>query len=136
MKKVLFVVLLFMTSVAYAQRKKEVTASEPPASNAILAKVAGMQAFSGFFEFFYDAKQDKVFLVIDKFDSEFLYINSLTAGVGSNDIGLDRGQLGGERIIKFERRGPKVLMVEPNYRYRAISDNPDEKRAVQEAFAQ
>jgi hypothetical protein len=136
MKKVLFVVLLFMTSVAYAQRKKEVTASEPPASNAILAKVAGMQAFSGFFEFFYDAKQDKVFLVIDKFDSEFLYINSLTAGVGSNDIGLDRGQLGGERIIKFERRGPKVLMVEPNYRYRAISDNPDEKNAVQEAFAQ
>ncbi|HEX6889688.1 MAG TPA: zinc-dependent metalloprotease [Chryseolinea sp.] len=136
MKKVLFIVLLFVMSAAFGQRKKEATPSEPPASNAILSKVAGMQAFSGFFEFFYDSKQDKIFLIIDKFDSEFLYINSLTSGVGSNDIGLDRGQLGGERIVKFERRGPKVLMVEPNYRYRAISDNPDEKRAVQEAFAQ
>ncbi|HEY5915936.1 MAG TPA: zinc-dependent metalloprotease, partial [Chryseolinea sp.] len=86
--------------------------------------------------FYYDVKQDKILLAIDKFDTEFLHINSLTAGVGSNDIGLDRGQLGGERIVKFERRGPKVLMVEPNYRYRAISDNADEKRAVQEAFAQ
>ena len=87
-----------------------------------------------FLSFIYDVKQDKILLVIDKFDSEFLHINSLTAGVGSNDIGLDRGQLGGERIVKFERRGPKVLMVEPNYRYRANSDNADEKRAVQEAF--
>jgi hypothetical protein len=136
MKKVLFIVPLLVVSVAFGQRKKEATASDTPAPNAIQSKVAGMQAFTGFFEFYYDVKQDKILLVIDKFDSEFLYINSLTAGVGSNDIGLDRGQLGGERIVKFERRGPKVLMVEPNYRYRAISDNADEKRAVQEAFAQ
>jgi hypothetical protein len=49
---------------------------------------------------------------------------------------LDRGQLGNERIVKFQRVGPKVLMIQPNYAYRAISDNPDERRAVQEAFAQ
>jgi hypothetical protein len=48
---------------------------------------------------------------------------------------LDRGQLGGERVVKFEKRGPKVLLIEPNYRYRAISNNPDERKAVEEAFA-
>jgi hypothetical protein len=136
MKKVLVIVPMLVMSVAFGQRKRDVAASDPPVQNSIQNKVAGMQAYPGFFEFYYDVKQDKILLVIDKFDSEFLHINSLTAGVGSNDIGLDRGQLGGERIVKFERRGPKVLMVEPNYKYRAVSDNVDEKRAVQEAFAQ
>jgi hypothetical protein len=74
--------------------------------------------------------------MIASWDTEFLYVNSLPAGVGSNDIGLDRGQLGAKRIVKFDRRGPKVLMVQPNYDYRAITSNPDEKRAVEEAFAQ
>ncbi|MBA4053156.1 MAG: peptidase [Marivirga sp.] len=95
-----------------------------------------MKSLPGYFEFYYDDKKDKLFLVIDKFNQEFLYVNSLAAGVGSNDIGLDRGQLGAERIVKFERRGPKVLLTEPNYDYRAITQNADEKRAVEEAFAQ
>lgn len=136
MKKVLFIVPLMIISVAFGQRKKETPPPPPPAQGNIKTKVAGLQSFPGFIEFFYDAKQDKIYLIIDKFDTELLYVNSLTAGVGSNDIGLDRGQLGGERIIRFERRGPKVLMVEPNYRYRALSNNPDERRAVQESFAQ
>ncbi len=95
-----------------------------------------MKKYSGYFEFYYDEKQDKIFLVIDKFDTEFLYVESLTAGIGSNDIGLDRNQLGSERIVKFERRGPKVLLTQLNYDYRAVSNNEAERRAVQEAFAQ
>lgn len=102
----------------------------------ILAKTAGMKKYEGFFEFYYDEKQDKVFLVIDKFDTEFLYVNSLPAGIGSNDIGLDRGQLGDERVVKFDRRGPKVLLLQPNYGYRANSDNVMERKAVEQAFAQ
>ena len=136
MKKVLVLLPLFVISLAFAQRKEKSAVQDQTGHSAIQDKVAGMQSFPGFFPFYYDAKQDRILLLIDKFDAEFLYINSLPAGVGSNDIGLDRGQLGGERIVKFERRGPKVLMVEPNYKYRAISDNPDESRAVQEAFAQ
>ena len=137
MKKVFLFCLLGLTSVTFAQRKNETSENSTPlAENAIQTKVAGMKNYGGYFEFFYDAKQDKIYLSIDKFDTEFLYINSLAAGIGSNDIGLDRGQLGDERIVKFERRGPKVLMLEPNYRYRAVSNNPAEKRAVEEAFAQ
>jgi len=31
-------------------------------------------------------------------------------GVGSNPLGLDRGQLGGSHVVRFERIGPKVLI--------------------------
>ncbi|MDQ7063260.1 MAG: zinc-dependent metalloprotease [candidate division KSB1 bacterium] len=99
-------------------------------------KIAGMKAFPGYFTFYWDAQAGKIWLEIARFDEEFLYVNSLAAGVGSNDIGLDRGQLGRSRVVKFIRSGPKVLLVQPNYRYRATSDNPFEQRAVEEAFAQ
>ena len=131
-----FFFLFLLTSVAFAQNKKKRSENKVPQASAIEAKVAGMQKFSGYTEFYYDTKQDKIYLIIDKFDTEFLYVVSLSAGVGSNDIGLDRGQLGGERIVKFERHGPKILLVQPNYFYRAITENVDERRAVQEAFAQ
>lgn len=100
------------------------------------SKIGGMQKFPGYFDFYYDDKQDKIFLLIKKFDEEFLYVNSLPAGIGSNDIGLDRGQLGSSRVVKFERRGPKILMVEPNYAFRALTDMANERRSVEEAFAQ
>jgi hypothetical protein len=95
-----------------------------------------MKKYPGFFEFYFDEQQDKIHLLIDKFETEFLYVESLTAGIGSNDIGLDRNQLGRERAVKFQRRGPKVLLTEINLRYRAISDNAAERKAVEEAFAQ
>lgn len=135
--KQLSVILLFLVFVtgSFAQKKKSGDDTAPQASP-IAAKVAGMPEHVGYFNFYYDAKQDKIHLLIDKLDTEFLYVPSLTAGVGSNDIGLDRNQLGRERIVKFERRGPKILLVEPNYFYRAVSNNEAERRAVTESFAQ
>ena len=64
-----------------------------------------------------------------------LYQTSLPAGIGSNPIGLDRGQLGGTYVVSFERIGPKVLMTQPNYRYRALSNDEAERRAVADSFA-
>ena len=72
---------------------------------------------------------------VPKLDTEVLYSTGFGAGLGSNDIGIDRGALAGSRIVKFERAGPKLLMVQPNYRYRAVSTNPAEVRAVRDAFA-
>jgi len=120
--------LLIVSFSGFAQGRKK---STPPPN-----KTAKMQKFAGYFNFYYDSKQDKIFLLIDKLNTEFLYVNSLAAGIGSNDIGLDRGQLGGEKVVKFIRVGPKVLLIQPNYSYRANSDNPDERKAVEEAFAQ
>jgi hypothetical protein len=78
-------------------------------------KVAGMQKFAGYFPFYWDAKAGKIWLEIDKWNSEFLYVEGLPAGVGSNDLGLDRGELGQSYVVRFERVGPKVL-VEPGVR--------------------
>jgi Met-zincin/Domain of unknown function (DUF5117)/Domain of unknown function (DUF5118) len=102
----------------------------------IAQKVAGMEKFPGFFPFYWDAKTGKLWLEIDKWNTEFLYVESLPAGIGSNDIGLDRGQLGSSAIVRFDRSGPRVLLVAPNYNFRAISNNADERIAVKDAFAE
>ncbi len=140
MKNSILSLLLLVSMASFAQRKKDqpqpATPEPKQTASGIEGKVAGMKKFPGYIDFYYDEKQDKVFLVISKFDSEFLYVESLTAGIGSNDIGLDRNQLGRERVVKFDRRGPKVLLTELNYSYRAISNNPQERKAVEEAFAQ
>jgi len=91
--------------------------------------------FVGFFNFSYDESKDKIFLMVDKIDHEFLYVSSLATGIGSNDIGLDRGQLGSERLVKFIKRGNKLLLVQPNLYYRAETENMSEKKSVEQAFA-
>lgn len=95
-----------------------------------------MEKKDGFLPFYWDTKKGKIYLEIKQFDTELLYYPTLAQGIGSNDIGLDRGRLGQEHIIKFQRTGNKVLMIEPNYGYRAVSQDPLERRAVEESFAQ
>lgn len=102
----------------------------------IAEKTKDLTAYEGYFRFFWSEREGKIYLEIDRWEEEFLYVNSLTAGVGSNDIGLDRNQLGDNRIVQFIRSGPKVLLLQPNYDYRAESDNLEERQAVREAFAQ
>ena len=92
--------------------------------------------YKGFFNFVYHENSDQLILEVDKLDVEFLYVNYLSAGMGSNDLGLDRGQIGNTRIAKFIKRGNKLLLLQPNYDYRAISNNPYEVQAVEDAFAQ
>src|SRR5581483_5804544 len=102
----------------------------------IAEQTTGAKAMPGYFPLYWDDKTGKLYLEIDRFDTEFLYVNSMPAAIGSNDIGLDRGQIGGSRIVKFERSGPKVLLVQPNYQYRAITDDPHERNAAEQSFAQ
>lgn len=117
---------LCICSVAWAQDKTP-TISE---------KTRGLEKQEGYFTYYWDETNGKVWLEIGNPGQEFLYVNSLAAGVGSNDIGLDRNQLGDNRVVYFDRRGPKVLMVQPNYSYRAITNNQKEKESVRDAFAQ
>jgi hypothetical protein len=105
------------------------------ASGSIATFTTGMERNPGFMTYYWDAKKGKVWLEIATFDTEFLYYPTLAQGVGSNDIGLDRGRLGQEHIVKFQRSGPKVLLIEPNYAYRAITNDQLERRAVEESFA-
>jgi hypothetical protein len=99
------------------------------------SKTAGTEKLDGYFPLYWDGKAGKLWLEIDKFEQEFLYVVGLPAGIGSNDIGLDRGQLGPARVVRFERSGPKVLLVHVNYDFRAVTENREERRAVEDAFA-
>src|SRR5216117_67722 len=123
---------LLLCAGLFAQPRSSSEAKTPT----ITEKIAAMQKFPGYFPFYWDAKAGKVWLEIDKWNSDFLYVESLPAGIGSNDIGLDRGQLGQSYIVRFERTGPRVLLIASNEGYRADSDNADERRAVKDAFAE
>src|SRR5206468_9748651 len=83
----------------------------------------------------WDAANGKLMLRISRFGDEFLYVVSLPAGVGSNPIGLDRGEEGGTHLVHFERVGPKLLLIESNTDFRALSNDPNERRAVEDSFA-
>ena len=150
----LALLLLLVAAPALSQRgkkraKKAADATE--AARQVLATKAGDQKkgkktiaeftdgaehLEGYFDLYWQESSGHLFLAIDKFDQEFLYSESLAAGIGSNDIGLDRGQMDGGRVVEFRRVGPKVLLVQPNYRYRAVSDSELERRSVKEAFAE
>lgn len=117
----LFLIQILFVGAIYAQNISE--------------KVADLEATEGFFTYYFDQNEDKLWLKVTELNNEFLYANYLAAGVGSNDIGLDRSQQGGERVVYFEKRGPKLFLIQPNLRYIAQSDNELEKKSVREAFA-
>ncbi|WP_299620282.1 zinc-dependent metalloprotease [uncultured Tenacibaculum sp.] len=120
MKNALLILCCFFTLSTFAQffeGKKEMKRNE------------------GFIPFYYNEKTDEIFLEITKLDTEILYVNALSEGVGSNDIGLDRGQLGSGVVVKFKKAGNKLLLIQPNQNFRAVTDNIEEKQSVKEAFA-
>lgn len=121
----LFVLLLIAATTATAQKLPTIE-----------EKTAAFSKQQGFVPFYWDENAGKLWLEITRLDSEFLYQTSLPAGLGSNDIGLDRGLTGETKVIRFSKTGRKILMVQPNYGYRAISPDANERRAVEESFAQ
>ncbi|MFM7715545.1 MAG: DUF5117 domain-containing protein, partial [Microcystis sp.] len=121
----LFLGILFLPFLSWAQPLPTIE-----------EKTSGLKKEEGLFTFYRDEEAGKVWLEIGQFDSLFLYLVSLPAGLGSNDIGLDRGLQDGGRLVKFSRSGRKVLLIQPNTDYRAIQGDRAEKRAVEQSFAQ
>ena len=105
-----------------------------PVNTATLIKKS--QAATGFTNLYYANASGDLYFEVDKLNQPFLLLTSLPHGVGSNDIGLDRGQLGYTRLVQFERHGPYLILKQLNTQYRASSDNSAELRAVKEAFAE
>ncbi|MDZ4149246.1 MAG: zinc-dependent metalloprotease [Flavobacteriaceae bacterium] len=116
------VVFLFVMSATFAHAQ-------------FLSQKKNLQKFEGFFNSYYNEDADELYLEVNRLDTDFLYVYSLRTGLGSNDIGLDRGKLGQEQVVKFIKAGNKLLLIEPNLKYRAITDNQAEKKSVEEAFA-
>ncbi len=124
--------LAFGSSPASAQ---DSAATKKKLLPTIEVKTAAMQKLPGFFPLYWDADAGTLFMEIARLDTEVLHMAGLASGLGSNDIGLDRAAMTGSRIVRFERVGLKVLMVQPNYSYRSSSTNPAEVAGVRDAFA-
>ena len=130
-KNLLACALAFATALAPAA-----STDDGPGADPIRSFARGMQWQPGFVPFYHDADSGRVYLLLDGSNRELLYQGSLARGVGSNDIGLDRGQLGSRTaLVTFEPAGDKVLLKQINLRYRADSNNGAERSAVQQAFA-
>ncbi len=110
-------------------------AVSPVWAETIASFTKDMQKQTGFIPVYYSSEDDKVYLQIEALDEPLLFQSSLPHGVGSNDIGLDRGQLGATRLVQFERYGNKLLLKQLNTEYRASADNPAERASIDEAFA-
>jgi len=105
------------------------------AADPIEAKTSSARRIDGFVPLYWDESNGKMWMEISRFDEEILYQVSLPGGLGSNPVGLDRNQLGGTHVVEFHRVGPNVFLVEPNTRFRAITDDGNEKQAVADSFA-
>jgi hypothetical protein len=107
----------------------------PGAVPSIDERTNGMKKMDGFFPLYWDERSGSMFLEISRFDTDFLFTNGLSAGLGSNDIGLDRGRGGAGRLVQFQRVGPRVMLVQPNQSFRSSSANPLERKSVEDSFA-
>jgi hypothetical protein len=107
----------------------------PEAIPSIDERTNGLKKIDGFFPLYADEAGGRLWMEIPKLNVEVLYSTGLATGLGSNDVGLDRGMLTGSRIVMFERAGPRILMVQPNYRFRALTESAAEAKTVRDAFA-
>jgi hypothetical protein len=125
--------LFFMVSIpAIAQPPARGEQAQIPS---IDDRTKDLKKIDGFLPLYWNEAAGRLWLEIPRLDVEMIYSTGLASGLGSNDIGLDRGMLTGSRIVKFERAGPRIMMVQPNYRFRAQTSNPAEARTVRDAFA-
>ncbi|MBR7800356.1 zinc-dependent metalloprotease [Undibacterium sp. FT137W] len=126
--------MLSMTTLAVAQEQNGLVG--PGLNESVFSKsVQGMKKSTGYFDLWLSNDQAKVFLAVKELNKPFLLVTSLPYGLGSNDVGLDRGQVGTSKLVHFEKHGKRLFLVQENTRFVADSHNPDERASVREAFS-
>ncbi len=108
---------------------------QAPSLPSIEQHTESMTQMDGFFDLYWDNANGSLFWEISELDTEFLYQISMGSGLGSNPVGIDRGQLRGTHVLAAKRIGPRILLMEPNYGFVAQSENLSEAQAVRDAFA-
>ncbi len=131
MKKLIPFVSLILLVAACTTTKSSITPKVDPFTKA----TSGAIAKEGFIKTYWNDDKGRLMLSVEDLNQEFLYINYLAHGLGSNDIGLDRGQIGDSRIVKFVKAGNKLLLMQPNMKFRGSSPNQEEIASIEQAFA-
>lgn len=115
--------------------------AEPAPERHTFASIsAAATAAEGLFDSYLSRDEGRLWLALGPEDAdgvlgECLYIEGLVTGLGSNPVGLDRGQLGPTRVVRFRRFGRTVLLEQENERFRALGAGEAEARAARQSFA-
>ncbi|MEM7310288.1 MAG: zinc-dependent metalloprotease [Planctomycetota bacterium] len=132
---------LFLLSLAACATASQDAGTSPPPSGkptgppSIDKLTAGLQELPGFLPAWWDGRRGKLYIEPHADGEELLYLVSLPAGLGSNRVGLDRAQLGPDRVVAFRRAGPRVLLVAPNLDWTSSGATEVERDAVRDSFA-
>lgn len=127
---------LFATAFALSVHAAEAPPKKTEAAAGFESATRGFAHTGGFFDVYRDEAKGRVLLGLRAFEQPFLMTSSLPWALGSNDVGLDRGQSSDSHLVEFRRVGSRVLLVEDNTKFRAVSNNPDESLSVRQAFAE
>src|SRR6056297_1336150 len=128
-------ILLVLLTAAFPALAADQPADDRAGEAAEALATDAWQSMPGFIDMYWDEEGGRLLLALDAFGAPFIYQSSLARGVGSNDIGLDRGQLGATRLVEFRRVGPRVLLVQHNLAYRALGGDAPARAATAESFA-
>ena len=127
--------ICFLALTIMPMLEQAAQAAEAEPLPAIEDVTAGLRYHGGFFDLYWDNGPERLLLKIDRWGDEFLVLDALASGLGSNPVGLDRGQLGRERLCGWRRVGRRVFLEQRNTRFRAIGAPIVEQRAVSDSFA-
>ena len=120
MRTLVALVLVFLSPPVFAQQPT--------------AQRASWERRDGYIPFHWDAARGRVLLEISRFGQDVLYYTTTSKGLGSVELGLDRGLGGTSAVIRFERVGPRVHVVQQNLRFRAPAGNDALKQGMDESF--
>ncbi|MDQ2667311.1 MAG: zinc-dependent metalloprotease [Gemmatimonadota bacterium] len=135
-RRLLYVLAAVATAPAtVALHAQAAPAQRGAAMQTVEDRTSGMRKIDGYFPLYWDERTGSLYMEIPRFDSDFLFTTGLSAGLGSNDIGLDRGAGGQGKVVQFQRVGPKIFLVQGSQNFRSSSTNPREVKSVQESFA-
>ena len=123
-----------LASLCVSTAPRILGAQQSAAPRTIASQTAGMERHDGFIPFYYDERAGKLLLEVQRLDQDFLYLPTLATGLGSDALGLDRGTTGSAQVVRFQRFGPRVLLVSQNTRFRGTADSL-QAHAVEESFA-
>lgn len=131
----LLLAALMLGALPLTSALAEAPAASAPAPKALADLTRGLQAQPGFIDVWRDTDKGRVLLAVSMLDQPFLMLTSLPYALGSNDVGLDRGQAGELRVVRFERHGGRLFLVQDNTRFVANSADQDERDAASASFA-
>jgi len=141
-----FLLIVFAVLEQVPASAEDESASDGPDSSRVSFAEAteGLALAEGFIDIYSSPEKGKALALLPAAGPEsqppgvflrFIHAQRLTAGLGSNPLGLDRGWGNSGRILRFRRIGDRVIAEVENHRYRAVTENALEREAVDDSFA-